>query len=93
MKRLMLKVPDGIVKGFDEKDELHEYLINKDLLDVGYSIYEVKEVLQKIEDSELDEDDKKVLLKKLKKEEFEFEINDYDDLYDVLDDCGSIEVF
>ncbi|GAB6444721.1 hypothetical protein bcgnr5369_10760 [Bacillus cereus] len=88
MQRLMLKVPDGIVKGFDDKDELHGYLIGENLEEAGYDIYEVKQVLQEIENSELDEEDKKVLLKKLQKEEFEFEINDC--LYDVLDNCDSM---
>lgn len=90
MQRLMLKVPDGIVKGFDDKNELHEYLIGENLEEAGYDIYEVKQVLQEIENSELDEEDKRVLLEKLKKEEFEFEINDYMDLYDVLDNCDSM---
>ncbi|MDA1674580.1 hypothetical protein [Bacillus cereus group sp. TH152-1LC] len=88
MQRLMLKVPDGIVKGFDDKDDLQGYLIDEKLEESGYDIYEVKQVLQEIENSELDEEDKKVLLKKLQKDEFEFEINDC--LCDVLDNCDSM---
>ncbi|PDZ94582.1 hypothetical protein CON36_33080 [Bacillus cereus] len=89
MQSLLLKVPDGIVKGFDDDEELESYVISNGLEEEGYDIYEVKEVLQKIEDSELDDEDKNALLKKLKKEDFEFEINDYPDLYDVLENCNS----
>ncbi|MCU7668010.1 hypothetical protein [Bacillus thuringiensis] len=89
MQRLMLKVPDDIVKGFDDEEELESYVCSNGLEEAGYDIYEVKEVLQEIEDSELDEEDKNALLKKLKKADFEFEINDYPDLYDVLENCNS----
>ncbi|MDX5845330.1 hypothetical protein SIM13_20085 [Bacillus cereus group sp. BfR-BA-01233] len=120
MQRYLVRFSDEtIIKGFDTKEEVQSYLMERtvenrednaeeygmpmddidDIEDIdkmdteGVYIYRIKELLQEVKKSSMDEDEKNRLYRQLRKDEICIDIEDFIDFDEILDDIDGYDIF